>query len=74
MARPSPRASAEKRKKPLQYISEHMHKGGLHESLGIAQGKKIPAARIEAATHSDNPKTRKQAVLPQTFARARKGK
>jgi len=38
-------------------------KGGLHRSLGIPQGQKIGAKRIEAATHSKNPKTRKEAQL-----------
>lgn len=38
-------------------------KGGLHRSLGIPQGQKIPAARLEAATHSSDPKTRKQAQM-----------
>jgi hypothetical protein len=74
MARPSPKVAAEKRKKPLQYVSEHTHAGGLHESLGIPQGQKIGASRIEAATHSKNPKTRKQAILAQTYAKHRPGK
>lgn len=55
--------------RPLQHIAETMHKGGLHESLGIKQADKIPASRIEAATHSDNPKTRRQAILAETFAK-----
>lgn len=48
--------------------------GGLHASLGIAQDKKIPAAKIEAATHSDDPKVRRQANLAKTFAHIRDGK
>lgn len=27
------------------------HPGALHEDLGVPQGKKIPAAKLEAATH-----------------------
>lgn len=38
-------------------------KGGLHRSLGIPQGQKIPAARLEAASHSSNPKTKKEAQM-----------
>lgn len=39
------------------------HKGLLHRKLGIAQGKPIPEAKIEAAENSSNPATRKQAVF-----------
>lgn len=45
--------------------------GGLHRSLGIPEGEKIPASRIEAATHSDNPKVARQANLAKTFAKMR---
>lgn len=44
-----------------------IHKGGLHHSLGIPEGQKIPEKRLEAATHSSNPKTRKQANLAKTM-------
>ena len=60
------------KKRPLQEVSESTHKGGLHESLGIPEGQKIGAARIEAATHSSNAKTRKQANLAKTYAKYRK--
>ena len=70
MARPSPRAKSEARK-PLQAVAESTHKGGLHESLNIPKGQRIGAARIEAATHSKNPKTRKQANLAKTYAKFR---
>jgi len=63
-----------KSRKPLEAVSEETHRGGLHESLGIPQGQKIGAARIEAATHSSNLKTRRQANLAQTYAKYRKGK
>jgi hypothetical protein len=66
-------ASQRASRKPLQAVSEEIHKGGLHESLGVPQGQKIPTARVEQATHSKNPKIRKQANLAQTFARFRKG-
>ena len=59
------------KKRPLTDVSEHTEKGGLHRSLGIPQGQKIGASRIEAATHSENPKTRKQANLAKTYAKYR---
>lgn len=40
--------------------------GQLHEDLGIAKDKKIPAGKLESATHSRNPKTRKRASLAKT--------
>jgi hypothetical protein len=54
--------------KPLQQVAETTSKGGLHRSLGIPQGKKIGAKRIAAATHSRDPKIRRQANLAQTYA------
>lgn len=36
-------------------------KGALHKQLGIAQGKKIPASRLQAAKHSKNALERKRA-------------
>jgi hypothetical protein len=50
-----------------------VHPGGLHRSLHIPEGQKIPVARIEAATHSHNPLVKKQAVLAETFAHHRPG-
>lgn len=35
--------------------------GSLHKAVGVPQGKKIPAAKVEAAAHSDSPKLRKKA-------------
>lgn len=37
------------------------NKGKLHEKLGVPKGKKIPAAKIEAAEHADSPALRKEA-------------
>lgn len=71
MARQSPKAKASGRR-ALEQVSEETSKGGLHRSLGIPEGEKIGAARIEAATHSSNPKTRRQANLAQTYAKYRK--
>jgi hypothetical protein len=43
------------------------NKGGLHRSLGVPSGEKIPAKKLERATHSDDPKVRKQAALAETL-------
>lgn len=37
------------------------HKGMLHRDLGVPQGQPIPAAKLEAATHSKNPAVAKRA-------------
>jgi hypothetical protein len=43
------------------------HEGSLHKSLGVPAGEKIPAKKLERATHSDDPKVRKQAALAETL-------
>lgn len=43
------------------------HKGALHKSLGVPEGKKIPEKKLEKAEHSKNPTTRKRAVLAETL-------
>lgn len=59
-------------RKALERVSESTSKGGLHRSLGVPEDEKIGAARIEKATHSRNPKVRRQANLAQTYAKYRK--
>jgi hypothetical protein len=49
------------------------HKGALHKELGVKQGDKIPQAKLEAATHSENPKERKRAFLAETLAHMHSG-
>lgn len=39
------------------------HEGELHQELHIADGKPIPADKLEQAAHSSNPKLKKQAVF-----------
>ena len=39
------------------------HPGALHKELGVPQGQKIPAAKLNAAAHSSNPTERKRAAL-----------
>ncbi len=51
--------------------SSSIHKGGLHESLHIPEGEKIPAKKIAKAEKSSNPKIRKQATLAETFKKFR---
>lgn len=55
----------------MQKAAGPISKGGLHRSLGIPQGQKIPAARIAEAKRSKNPRIRQQATLAQSFAKAR---
>lgn len=43
------------------------HPGALHRDLGVPQGQKIPEAKLEAATHSNNPTTAKRARLAETM-------
>lgn len=49
-------------------------KGALRKKLHAKSGEPIPAKKLEKATHSKNPKTRKQAVLAETFRKASKRK
>jgi hypothetical protein len=39
------------------------HEGLLHKELGVAEGKKIPAKKLEKAAHSSDPAMRKRAVF-----------
>ena len=47
------------------------HKGALHKALGVPEGKKIPAKKLEKAEHSKNPTTRRRAVLAETLKKLR---
>lgn len=49
------------------------NKGGLHRSLGVPQGQKIPVKKLQKAMSSDNPRIRKQAQLAKTLGKLRKG-
>ena len=39
------------------------HEGRLHKNLGVAEGKPIPEAKLEAAKNSSSPAVRKQATF-----------
>lgn len=43
------------------------HPGSLHKSLHVPEGEKIPAKKLEKATHSDNPTLAKKARLAETL-------
>lgn len=49
------------------------NKGALHRSLGVPAGEKIPAKKLNAAMHSDNPAVAKRARLAKTLKSFHKG-
>lgn len=60
----------EMKKKPKNWIQKAVnpkHTGALHKALGVPQDKKIPEEKLEKATHSKNPLTRKRANLAETL-------
>ena len=52
----------------IQKAVNPAHKGGLHKALHVAQGEKIPKAKIDKATHSKNPKLRHMAQFAKNVA------
>lgn len=48
-----------------------LKRGSLRKTLGVKAGHNIPADKLESAPHSNNPLTRKRAVLAETFRKAR---
>ena len=53
-------------KKPITF-----EKGGLHRSLGVPQGEKIPAKKVAAAARGAyGPKAQKQAQFAQSVLKA----
>jgi hypothetical protein len=65
------RLMADKKGKWIKAVTKSMDKGALHRSLGVAEGDKIPKAKIEEAAKSDNPTLAKRARLAETFAKMR---
>jgi hypothetical protein len=58
-------------KKPKNWIQSAINpetKGALHKVLGVSEGKKIPEKKLEKATHSRDPLTRKRAGLAETLS------
>lgn len=60
---------AKKHNPSLYRAMHHLRKGGLHRALHVPEGEKIPASKIEAATHSSNEHVRHMA----NFAKTMKG-
>jgi hypothetical protein len=55
-----------------KWIAEAVkNKGGLHRSLGVPMGEKIPAGKVKAAAKKGG-KVGKQARLAQTLGKLRK--
>jgi len=52
----------------IQKAVNPAHKGDLHKALHVAQGEKIPKAKIDKATHSKNPKLRHMAQFAKNVA------
>ena len=50
------------------------NKGALHRHLGVPEDEKIPAAKLEKATHSSNETIRKEAQLAETLKGLHRGK
>ena len=47
-------------------------RGSLHRELGVPEGQKIPAKKMNEALHSDNPLEQKRANLATTLGKLRK--
>ena len=45
----------------------HMNKGGLHRALGVPEGTKIPADKMEAAKNSKSEHVRHMAQFAETM-------
>lgn len=59
-------------KKWIQKALPASSKGKLHGSLGVPEGKKIPAKKLSKAAHSKNPTIRKRVALAKTLSKLRK--
>ena len=57
--------------KPNFIAKATKNKGGLHRSLGVPMGKKIPASKVAAAAKKSG-KVGKQARLAETLGKLRK--
>jgi len=58
----------------LYRVIHHMNKGGLHRALNIPEGEKIPADKLEAASHSSNEHIRHMAGFAHTLEGFHHGK
>ena len=67
VARSMPVARKLTAKKRTPNFNPGGEKGKLHRELGIPEDQKIPAGRLAAAAHSDNPEVRRDAIRAQTM-------
>ncbi|MHA1353600.1 MAG: hypothetical protein ACTSR1_00310 [Candidatus Heimdallarchaeota archaeon] len=67
---------ATKKKKWIQSAKNTggIKEGGLHKTLGIPAGEKIPLKKIRAAARSKNKKEKMQGILAITFRKMRRKK
>ncbi len=49
------------------HFLEGIKEGALRKELGTKEGEKIPAKKLEKAAHSDDPMTKKRAVLAENM-------
>lgn len=56
-------------KKWIQNALKNLHKGQLHEELGLKPKQKIPPKLLAKATKSKNQTIRRQAILAETLNR-----
>jgi hypothetical protein len=61
---------AKEKKKWIQGMD--LKKGALRKELGVKGDKKIPAKKLEKATHSKDPLLKKRAILAENFRKMRK--
>lgn len=54
----------------LTRVAKTIKKGGLHRSLGIPEGEKIPTSRLKAQP-GDSTKVKRQKALARTFQKHR---
>jgi len=67
-AKPEAGQLNERGEKWIQKAVDPSHKGDLHKALHVAQGEKIPKAKIAKATHSKNPHLRHMAQFAKNVA------
>jgi hypothetical protein len=65
---------AKKKWTPKKDFHPGGEKGKLHRELGIAEGEKIPAERLAAATRSKDPEVRRDAIRARTMKSWHHGK
>lgn len=62
----------DKTKDGLWMSKMSLKKGALRKELHVKEGEKIPAKKLEKATHSKNKLEKKRAILAETFRKSRK--